>query len=304
VGDEERARVIEKADRLLDARGRVGAGFVLNSDTTFPEQLQTLADPPAALWFIGQWETLRGPVVAIVGTRTATTYGERIARELASALARAGACIVSGMARGIDGVAHRAALDAGGRTAAVLGTGVDVVYPAAHRTLHRHIAERGLLLSELPLGERSTAGSFPRRNRIIAGLAHMTIVVEAPVRSGALITAGDAEASNRIVAAVPGPIDSPQSEGTNLLIRDGAQIITSVADALALVGLTPPVRSTPRLETDDESRLWRALADGPADIDGLCHRAALPAQRCLAAVTALELRGAVECALTGEIRRR
>jgi DNA processing protein len=208
------------------------------------------------------------------------------------------------MARGIDGVAHRAVLDAGGRTAAVLGTGVDVAYPSSHRTLHKRIAERGLLLSELPLGDRSHAGSFPRRNRIIAGLADMTIVVEAPVRSGALITANDAHEMDRIVAAVPGPIDSPQSEGTNLLIRDGAQIITSVADALALVGLTPPLRSTPRLETDDESRLWRALAAGPADLDGLCNRAALPAQRCLAAVTALELRGAVECALTGEIRRR
>jgi DNA processing protein len=129
--------------------------------------------------------------------------------------------------------------------------------------------------------------------------------VEAPARSGALITSRIAgEELHRNVGAVPGPIDSPQSEGTNLLIRDGAHIIASVADALALVQLTPPLRSTPRLETADEAQVWQALTDGPSDLDSLCHRAALPAQRCLAAVTTLELRGAIECALTGEIRRR
>src|SRR5207249_9854011 len=146
------------------------------------------------------------------------------ARELAGALARAGACVVSGMALGIDAIAHRAALEVNGRTIAVLGTGVDIAYPRAHRGLHAEIVARGLVLSELPPGAHSHGGSFPLRNRIIAALAKVTIVVEAPEGSGALITSERALDLNRTVAAVPGPIDSPQSEGTNKLIREGAQI--------------------------------------------------------------------------------
>lgn len=256
------------------------------------------------LWRIGNLDVLRGPVVAIVGTRQATLYGERVTREIAGALARAGACVVSGMARGIDGVAHLAALDANGKTAAVLGTGVDISYPRSHRVLYERIATVGLLLSELPPGAHSHGGSFPKRNRLIAALARLTIIVEAPVKSGALITARDALDLHRDVAAVPGPIDSPQSEGSNLLFRDGAHPITSAADALSLLGLTPPVRTLIDPDDPDQLRVWQALRQGPADMDTLCHRAALPVQRCLAAVTALELNGSIECALTGEVRKR
>jgi DNA processing protein len=270
----------------------------------YPAPLEELPQPPERLWWIGDRSVLELPCVAIVGTRRATAYGERITRELAGALARAGACVISGMARGIDGVAHVAALDAHGKTVAVLGTGVDVAYPPSHRALHARIAGHGMLLSELPPGAHSHGGSFPKRNRLIAALARLTIIVEAPIKSGALITAERATDLHRDVGVVPGPIDSPQSEGSNLLLRDGAHPITSAADALALMGLTPAVHTLVDPEDPDQERVWRALRQGPTDLDTLCHRAALPVQRCLTAVTALELSGSIECALTGEVRRR
>ena len=274
-------------------------------DPDYPSSLYDLKDPPKTLWYIGDLSVLAAPCVAIVGTRRATSYGERVTRELAATLARSGACVVSGMARGIDGAAHRGALEVDGKTVAVLGTGVDMVYPAGHRALHAQIASSGLLLSELPPGARSHGGSFKLRNRIIAALARLTIVVEAPVKSGALGTAQIAnEELQREVGIVPGPIDSPQSEGSNLLLRDGAHGIMSAADALTLLGLTKPVRSSVDPEEPDQLLIWRVLRDGPADLDTLCHRASLPVQRCLTAVTALELSGAIECALTGEVRKR
>lgn len=273
-------------------------------DPGYPGRLGDLAEPPALLWCIGDLAVLEGGIVAIVGTRRATPYGVRIARELGTELARAGACVASGMALGIDGVAHTAALDAGGRTCAVLGTGVDIAYPPSHRDLHARIAREGLLISEMPVGAHSHGGSFPKRNRIIAALADLTIVVEAPHRSGALITAKHAVELDRKVAAVMGPIDSPQSAGCNELIQSGAHPITGVADALALVGLTRPVRRAIAPDAPDESSVWTALQDGAADLDTLCHRAGLPVERCLCAVTALEMRGAIELSLTGEIRRR
>jgi len=274
--------------------------------SAWPEELDGLGDDtPAALWAEGDVDVLSiVPRVAIVGTRRATAYGLRVTRSLAEAFARAGACVVSGLASGIDGAAHRAALDASGATIGVLGTGLGHAFPKAHRELQQTIARRGLLLSELEHDEAGKPWTFPRRNRIIAALARVTIVVEAPVRSGALITADHARELDRIVAAVPGPIDQPQSEGTNLLIRDGAGVVTSIEDALALAGLTPPLRVPRGDPNGNEGRVWLALADGGLDADTLCQRSGLPAAECLAAVTTLELAGSVECALTGEIRRR
>ena len=266
--------------------------------------LLDLPNPPETLWWIGDVSILARPCVAIVGTRKATAYGERVTRELAAALARAGACVISGMARGIDAAAHRGALDADGKTVAVLGTGVDIAYPPAHRALHARIASVGLLLSELPPGAHSHGGSFVLRNRIIAALARLTIIVEAPFKSGAHWTADFAQNLNRDLGIVPGPIDSPQSEGSNRWLRDGAHPITSPEDALALLGLTPAVRTLFDPDDPDQARVWRALNQGAANLDTLCHRASLPVQRCLAAVTALELSGAIECALTGEVRKR
>jgi DNA processing protein len=299
-----RARAYTDADEFLRTGERRGLQLMTQLDSGYPATLRELHDPPATLWSRGNWTTLRAPMVAVVGTRRATSYGQRITRELAGALARAGACVVSGMAHGIDAYAHRAALDAGGSTIAVLGNGADVVYPRANTALYREIVERGLVLSELPPGIRSGAWAFPRRNRIIAALSALTIVVEAPKHSGALNTSKHALELGRDIAAVPGPIDSPQSEGANELIRDGAHAITSVADALALVGLEPPVKIAPELHGADEERVWNALIEGSATLDELCARTTLPVAECLAAVTALEVRNVVECALTGEIRRR
>ncbi|HEV7705533.1 MAG TPA: DNA-processing protein DprA, partial [Gemmatimonadaceae bacterium] len=294
----------ESAERALENAERAGALVVAYGDAEYPQRLCALGDPPPVLFALGALALLRAPCVAIVGTRRATSYGERVAAELAGALARAGVTVVSGMARGIDGVAHRAALMARGGTVAVLGTGVDVAYPASHRALHAEIVARGLVLSEEMPGDRASGGSFPKRNRIIAALAKTIIVVEAPHRSGALITASWASDLDCDIAAVPGPIDVPQNAGTNALLRDGAIMITDVADALALVGVAAP-RAVSRAPTDaTQLAIWSALESPAPDLDTLAARASLPARKCLAAVTALELDGKLECALTGEIRRR
>ena len=300
----EKRSASEGAERAIENAARTGARVVAFGDADYPERLCALGAPPPVLFSLGALELLRAPCVAIVGTRRATSYGERVTTELAGALARAGVTVVSGMARGIDGAAHRAALSAGGGTAAVLGTGVDVAYPASHRALHAEIAARGLVLSEEMPGDHASGGSFPKRNRIIAALAITTIVVEAPHRSGALITASWASELNCEVGAVPGPIDVPQSAGTNALLRDGAIMITDVADALTLVGVAAPRAA--RHEPTDATQLavWHALESPAPDLDTLAARASLPARGCLAAVTALELDGMLECALTGEIRRR
>jgi DNA processing protein len=272
-------------------------------DARYPGALEDCPDPPRTLWARGDLALLERPTVAIVGTRRATAYAERVTRQLASTLARAGACVISGLARGVDAAAHRGALEVGGATAAVLGTGLDVWYPRGHASLQRDIGVRGLLLSELPPPVAAHGGSFPRRNRIIAALAQATIVVEAGVKSGALITATHALEMHRTVAAVPGPIDVPQSQGSNELLRDGASVVASMADALALIGLTAPIRLHDMPEGTNERTVWEALVVGGLDLESLAARASLPAHLTLAAVSSLELRGLVECALTGEIRR-
>jgi DNA processing protein len=274
-------------------------------EEAYPAGLRDLPDAPRQLFVLGALDTLRPPVVAVVGTRDASDYAIRVTGELCGSLARAGACVISGLARGVDAAAHRAVLATpSGRTAAVLGTGVDVPYPVGHRELQAVIAQRGVLISEFPPGTRAGRGSFPKRNRILAALASVTIVVEAPRRSGALGTSGYALALGRTVAAVPGQIDSLQSVGSNELIRDGAIVIASVEDALALVGLTPPPRSTDPAFTQTEMTILAELRHAPADLDALATRTRLPARECMRAITTLELAGAVECLLTGEIRRR
>jgi DNA processing protein len=299
-----RDELVERASSAIERGAAAGARLVLLGDADYPARLLELHDPPPFLFRAGSWETIADPLVAIVGTRDSTSYGERVTREIATALARGGAGVISGMARGIDGTAHRACLEAGGRTAAVLGTGIDIAYPAAHRSLRAAIAARGLVLSELLPGDRANAGSFPRRNRIIAALASVTIVIEAGAQSGALITAGHALDLGRTLAAVPGQIDSPQSVGGNELLRDGAHVIASVADALKLVGLELPPRAPAADRPPAELAVWKALGNGPLDIDSLAGIAGLPARDCLAAVTALELAGSVECLMSGAIRRR
>jgi DNA processing protein len=208
------------------------------------------------------------------------------------------------MARGIDAAAHRTAIEEGGNTVAVLGTGIDVPYPVGHRQLHRSIAEHGLVLSENPPGATAHAGAFPKRNRIIAALAPVTIVVEAGFKSGALNTATQALELGRVVAAVPGPIDSEQSRGSNQLIRDGAVVIASVDDALALLGVSAPKdRPVPSLP-EQERLVWDALEGGFIEVDALAVRCGLSTPECLAAITSLEIMGLIDCSPAGEIRRR
>lgn len=269
----------------------------------YPAELLDLPNPPEVLFALGPRSTLDAPRVAIVGTRDCTAYGDRTARKIAGAITRAGGCVISGMARGIDACAHRAALEAGGRTVAVLGTGIDVPYPRGHARLHAQISEQGLVLSESPAGTAAFRGCFPRRNRIIAALANLTIVVEAGHKSGALLTAKDALNLGRIVAAVPGPIDSPHSAGTNELLRDGAQVIATVDDALALVGFpAAPELPLPDL-ADAEQAVWEALGKGAATIELVAHRANLSLREAMSALTALELRSLISPGFSGEYRR-
>lgn len=270
----------------------------------YPSELIDLAQPPAELFVLGRASALAKPRVAIVGTRNSTVYGERVTRTLTRALTRGGASIVSGMARGIDATAHRTALECGGNTVAVLGTGVDVPYPVGHRVLHQTIADQGLVVAENPPGTKARKGAFPRRNRIIAALAPVTIVVEAGFRSGALNTAGQALELGRTVAAVPGPIDSDQSRGSNQLLRDGAVLIAAPEDALTLLGLMASPEPPPPLLPDSEQKVWDATSSSYLATDSLPAITALSMAECLAAITSLEILGLVECSLAGEVRRR
>jgi len=305
VPEGRRDALLDEADALIEQAHGCGSAVMVYGLSPYPPRLHELPDPPTVLFVDGHDEWLDGgPVVGIVGTRAATAYGERVTREIAAQLARAGALVVSGMARGIDGAAHRGALGAGGRSGAVLGTGIDIAYPAAHRSLHAELRERGVVVTEQPPGEKATGGSFPERNRIIAALSDLVIVIEAGRKSGALITAARALELGRVVAAVPGPIDSPQSAGSNELLRDGAQLIASAEDALALLGLTMPARAPAADVSGVERVVWDALSRGALDLDTLASHTALPAREVMAAVTRLELSGSVECALTGEVRRR
>jgi len=272
----------------------------------YPSCLKDLPDPPEQLYAIGDLACLSpapAALVAIVGTREASPYGVRVAKALGRAFAEAGAVVVSGMARGVGSAAHEGALEAGGRTIAVLGTGPDVPYPAANRGLHGRVGAEGLILSESEPGRGAFKGCFPRRNRIIAALARATIVVEAGHKSGALNTAGQATDLGRVVAAVPGPIDAPRSAGANLLLRDGGHVIASIDDALGLLQLSRN-RAVQRLEMGrDEAEIWDCLGAGELDVDVICSRSGLGIRQVLEALGRLELAGLVKRLPDGRIGR-
>jgi DNA processing protein len=240
--------------------------------SALPATLGELSHPPAGLWCHGSADDLLGAPdrhVAIVGTREASAYGIRSATRLATACAHAGLVVVSGMARGVDAAAHEAAIRAGGRTIAVLGTGVDVPYPVGHRTLLAEIAERGLAIAEADLGTLARPGCFPRRNRLIAALCRVTVVVEAGFKSGAINTASQALELGRTVAAVPGPIDDPRSAGANGLLRDGAQVICGVEELLSLFDLSTRAPADNSRATTSGHDSWAPLeTGGEAQMDG------------------------------------
>jgi DNA processing protein len=252
--------------------------------------LAAIHDPPSEVFVRGSGELadLSRPAVAIVGARACSAYGRSVARSLARELAAAGVVVVSGMARGIDGDAHRGALDAGGITVAVLGCGVDRDYPAAHAELARRICERGLVVSEYEPGIEPAPWRFPARNRIIAGLCQATVVVEARERSGALITADFALEEGRDVLAVPGEITSSLSGGTNALLRLGAVPVTCASDVFEVFGFAPMVREEAAVGPAAQELLSR-LRDGALTADELVRSAGIDPARASAALVELEL---------------
>lgn len=278
------------AERLRVA----GIRWVARTDPQFPLLLRSIHDPPPGLFVRGgaDLELLRRPAVAIVGARSCSPYGAQVARLFGRELAAAGLVIVSGLARGIDGEAHRGALEAGGATVGVLGCGVDRDYPAAHAALASRIRETGLVVAEYPPGVEPAPWRFPARNRIIAGLSAATVVVEARERSGALITADLALEEGREVFAVPGEITSALSAGTNDLLRLGATPLTSSKDVLDLFGLEAGAAQEPELSAESAALLAR-VRDGPAGADELVRATGFDAGAVATALTELELAGLV-----------
>lgn len=308
-GDLERLR--ERGVRVVSYRG-----------PGYPRRLLHLHQPPPALYLLGPGDLERDRSVAVVGTRKATAYGRRAARDLAADLSRAGWTVVSGLARGVDAASHRAALDAGGRTAAVLGSGLDHRYPASNRDLYERLEGEGLLVSEFPPSQPPRKWTFPKRNRIIAALTAGVVVVQAPRRSGALITVDQALELGREVFAVPGPVGSPASEGTHELLRSGATLAAEGEDVLRVLRsvvpgpdpaseltgdgpvagdadggtaeqgeLLPAPRSA--VDPDGARQVWSALTDGVEALEELAERCSLPAGRLLALLAELELEGRI-----------
>ena len=271
--------------------------WVARSDPAFPGRLRSIHDPPVGLFVrgTGALELLDRPCVAVVGARACSPYGSDVALRLGRELARAGVVVVSGLARGIDGAAHRGALETG-LTVAVLGCGIDRDYPRAHAALAAEIAATGVIVSEYSPGVEPAPWRFPARNRLVAGLADATVVVEARPRSGALITADLALEEGREVLAVPGEITSHLSAGTNELLRLGATPVTSPADVLAALGIEPvaaPVAPTIDRLPDRVRALLALVRDAPRTFDELLHRSSCEAAEVSAALIELELLGLV-----------
>jgi DNA processing protein len=281
-----------------------GLRWVARSAAEFPPLLRAIHDPPPGLFLRGSadLELLLRPAVAIVGARSCTDYGAHVARSLGRDLAAAGAVVVSGLARGIDGWAHRGALEGGGPTIAVLGCGIDRDYPRAHAALAAQIATTGLIVSEYPPGVAPAPWRFPARNRIVAGLTTATVVVEARERSGALITADLALEEGRDVLTVPGEITSALSRGTNALLRLGAVAVTSADDVLEAIGLEPPGPITTARLTTAASSVLAALDQGATTADEIARTTTLDPAGVAVALTELELAGLVE-ARSGIYRR-
>ena len=281
-----------------------GLRWLARSDPEFPPRLASIHDPPPGLFLrgLGRAELLRRPSVAVVGARSCTDYGAHVARALGRDLAAAGVVVLSGLARGVDGWAHRGALEGGGPTVAVLGCGIDRDYPRAHAALASQIADAGLIASEYPPGVAPAPWRFPARNRIVAGLASATVVVEARDRSGALITADLALEEGREVLAVPGEITSSLSKGTNALLRLGATAVTSAADVLEAIGIAPPEAEDLPPPSADGAAVLAALDSGAVTADEVARATGIDPAAAAAALTELELSGLVSA--TAGIYRR
>lgn len=293
------ARSLDVAAELTRCHDH-GIDIVADADERYPPLLREIHDPPGVLYVRGELTPHDALSIAIVGTRHATQYGLAQAERLAEGLARAGLTIVSGMARGIDAAAHRGALRAGGRTLAVLGSGLLNLYPPEHHQLADEISASGALLSEAPPGSPPQSGAFPQRNRIITGLSLGVIVVEAALRSGALISAEHAMEQGREVFAVPGRVDSRTSRGCHRLLREGAKLVEGVDDVLQELG--PLVQAAPQDDgrvirhpaelqlNDQEQSVLNAIREDATSMDEIVSSSGLPVQRVLATISVLEMR--------------
>jgi DNA processing protein len=291
-------KAVEHALAWLEQPGNT---IVTLADAAYPRLLLEIADPPALIYCRGRTELLNRPALALVGSRNATAQGTSNAEQFARSFSAAGLTIVSGLAQGIDAAAHRGGLAGEGSTIAVLGTGVDIAYPQANAALAAGIAAQGLLLSEFPLGTNAFAHNFPRRNRLISGLAQGCLVVEAALGSGSLITARAAAEQGREVFAVPGSIHSPLSKGCHALIKSGAKLAESAEDVLSELAAfrrtgfasTRAPAGVSRSADGAEDPLLACMGFDPVDVDSLCARAGLPAERVSAELLRLELAGRV-----------
>jgi DNA processing protein len=280
-------------ERQLARLDRLGGRLVTWTDGSYPDLLRHIHDPPLYLYAYGDFAPADGCAVAVVGSRDASAYGRQMTAQIVEPLAASGITIVSGMARGIDAAAHAAALRAGGRTIAVLGSGIDVVYPSEHHRLYMQIAKNGAVVSEYPMGAQPDGENFPGRNRIISGIALGTVVVEATERSGSLITANFATEQGRDVFAVPGPV-GVRSRGTHQLLRQGAGLVESAEDVLREIAPHLRVAATrPVLPavTPAEATLLAHLDETPRGVDVLIADTGLSAGAVLETLLLLELRG-------------
>ena len=291
-------KAVERALAWLEEPGNA---IITLADAEFPRLLLEIPDPPALIYCRGRTELLTRPALALVGSRNATAQGIGNAEQFARSFSAAGLTIVSGLAQGIDAAAHRGGLAGEGSTIAVLGTGVDIAYPRSNAALAAEIAAQGLLLSEFPLSTKAFAHNFPRRNRLISGLAQGCLVIEAALGSGSLITARTAAEQGREVFAVPGSIHSPLSKGCHALIKTGAKLAESAEDVLSELAAfhrtgfasTRVPASTPGSAGGTEDPLLACMGFDPVDVDSLCARAGLPAERVSAELLRLELAGRV-----------
>ncbi len=292
------ARQSLSLDEELARVQKQGASVVTWEDERYPPRLLHIHSAPLVLYVMGEILPEDEWAMAVVGTRSATRYGRQMVGELAGGLGGSGITVVSGLARGIDSLAHRAALRTGGRTIAVLGSGIDIIYPAEHRDLARKIIDKGAVVTEYPLGTKPEAGNFPARNRIISGLSLGTLVVEAGKRSGALITADYALEQGREVFALPGSVISPKSEGTNRLIQEGAaKLVMCVEDMLEELNLTLVERHQEvRMaipEDEKEAQILEHISAEPIHVDEIGHRTRLPISEVTGTLAMMELKGTV-----------
>lgn len=305
----------DEAARELERIDRAGASLLAWPDADYPDLLREIADPPPCLIFRGRKALLKRPACAIVGSRNASAGGLRLARTLSTELGQQGFAIISGLARGIDGAAHRAALQTG--TIAVLAGGINHIYPPEHADLHHAIADNGLLVSERALGASPTARCFPRRNRIVSGLSLGSVIIEAALRSGSLITARCALEQNREVMALPGSPLDPRSRGSNQLLRDGAHLVETAEDILSVLG--PPARGCAPSSTPDQAMppalppepaiaaseplVLDLISPTPVSIDEIARHCGFGMARLQAELLELELTGQVHISQDGQIYR-